>query len=304
MRRRDFMQKSLAAAGLLLSKTLPAVSEEKSATGSTLSVVEGETEKAVRKALEQLGGMARFVKPGCTVLLKPNVSFPNPSAWGSTTSPEAVKTAAQMALEAGAGRVIVADNTMRQGTLCFDRSGLTGALSLMQNVKVLPIQQESFFEEISVPNGKALSTVQIARLARKADVLINMPCAKSHAATDVSFGLKNLMGLVWDRSYFHESTDLDAAIAELAAVIRPALTICDASRALLTAGPTGPGKVAELRTVIAGTDPVAVDAFVLGLAAWNNRTLEPSSVKHIRLAYELGLGELDMKKVDVIRCRL
>ena len=101
--------------------------------------------------------------------------------------------------------------------------------------------------------------MKIAKLLARCDVFINMPCAKSHAATQVSFGLKNLMGLIFDRTYFHSGTDLHTAIAELATVIKPHITILDATRALVTGGPTGPGKVQDMGTIIAGTNPLAVD---------------------------------------------
>jgi len=306
MNRRTFIDKTFSTTvlGSLLSDRLRASEKDSDSSLPLFAAVEGDPEKSVDKAFELLGGIQTFIKPGNVVLLKPNVSFPNPKEWGSTTSPEIIKAVAQLALRAGAQRVIVADNTMRQGTLCFDRCGLTETFAGMEKVHLLPIQQESFFEEIQVPNGKALRSVKIAKLVRKTDVMINMPCAKSHAATDVSFGLKNLMGLIWDRDFFHNRTDLNSAIAELATVIRPQLTILDATRAMLTAGPTGPGKVQELRTIVAGTDPLAVDVFAAGLASWNNRTLQATAIKHLTNAYALGVGKLDLKKVNGVHVKV
>jgi uncharacterized protein (DUF362 family) len=306
--RRDFIKTSLGAAGLCAAGSLlklPNLLAQDSTTVAAgavrpmLAVVEGPVESAVRRAFDIFGGVSTFVRPGQTVLLKPNMSFPNPKIWGSNTSPELVRAVALEVLQAGAARVIVADNTMRKDTVSFDKSGLTEALAGIDKVKLLPIQEESFFTEVSVPNGKALKTVMIARLIQKADVLINLPCAKSHSATDVSFGLKNNMGLIWNRSYFHTGTDLHTAIAELATVIRPHLTILDATRALLTGGPTGPGKVQELNTIIAGTDPLAVDAYTTTLANWNNQSLKPGMVKHLLAASHIGVGEIDLDRMDI-----
>ena len=306
--RRDFIRATCGAAGLFTAGSLiklPNLFAQDSTTvasgaaQSMLAIVEGPVEAAVRKAFDMFGGMSAFVHPGQTVLLKPNMSFPNPKTWGSDTSPELVKTVALEALQAGAARVIVADNTMRKDTESFDRSGLTEALAGIDKVKILPIQEESFFTEVAVPNGKALKTVMIAKLIQKADVFINLPCAKSHSATDVSFGLKNSMGLIWDRGYFHTGTDLHTAIAELATVIRPHLTILDATRAMVTGGPTGPGKVQELNTIIAGTDPLAVDAYATTLVNWNNRSLKPNMVKHLLAASQIGVGEINLDKVNV-----
>jgi uncharacterized protein (DUF362 family) len=263
--------------------------------------VQGPLAAALPKALEPFGGMAAFVKPGATVVLKPNASFPTPRTWGCATSPELVRAVAEEALKAGAGRVLVVDNTMRPGTESFDRTGLTETLASMENVKLFPIQEEKFFVEVPVPEGRALKSVRVARLAQKADALINLPCAKSHSATGVSFGLKNLMGLVWDRGIFHTGADIHTAIADLATVLRPHLTILDATRALVTGGPTGPGRVVSLNTLVAGVDPLAVDATAVGLATWNNRTLGPDSVLHLAAAGRLGLGEIDPARIRLLK---
>jgi uncharacterized protein (DUF362 family) len=310
--RRDFLKTSAGIAGMtavgriltpnpLFGQDSSAVAAAQPAEGAMLAVVHGNATAAVAKALELLGGMSMFVKPGAVVVIKPNVSFPNPKAWGTGTSPEVAVAVAQEALKAGAGRVIVADNTMRKDMESFNKTGLAEALSGIDKVKILALQEESLFVEVQVPNGNAVRSVKIARLAQKADVLINLPCAKSHTATEVSFGLKNNMGLIWDRSFFHTGTDIHAAIAELATVVHHHLTILDATRALLTNGPTGPGKVQEMNLILAGTDPLAVDSYATTLANWNNRTVKPGSIRHLEIASKLGVGEIDPARMRVVK---
>lgn len=133
----------------------------------------------------------------------------------------------------------------------------------------------------------------------RANCLINIPTAKSHSATGVSLGIKNLMGLVWDRTAFHEKMELNRAIAEQLFIIKPKLTIVDCIHALLTRGPSGPGKTVELNTVVASVDPVAADSYTVGLARWYNKEFEGSQVKHIKIAHELGFGEIDVSKMNI-----
>ncbi|MBN1999644.1 DUF362 domain-containing protein [candidate division KSB1 bacterium] len=266
-----------------------------------LGVVQGKIQPALEKALQLVGGIEKFIKPNSTVLLKPNISFPNPEIYASTTNPQVVRAMAQIVLNAGAKRVIVADHTMRDPSLCFKRTGIQAALEELENVKLLALDKDSLYEEVPVDKGQAIKKLKICKLLQRADVVINMPCAKSHVATDVSFGLKNLMGLIWDREYFHSGTDLHTAIAELATVIKPHLTILDATRALETNGPTGPGKVQELNTIVAGVDPLAVDAFALDLANWNNRVLTATTVKHLSHAIKLEIGQADLTKLNIIK---
>jgi uncharacterized protein (DUF362 family) len=93
--------------------------------------------------------------------------------------------------------------------------------------------------------------------------------------------------------------NLHQAIADLATVIRPALTVVDATRALTSGGPGGPGKTVELDTVVAGTDPVAVDSYTVGITQWYNKSFTGRSVKHVVAAAELGLGEIDTAKMNI-----
>lgn len=303
--RRNFFKKSGQAGALLAAGAfLPAAShgeanENNEMKTVDLAVVQGEPARAVARALDLIGGIEKYVHQNDVVLLKPNASFPNPKIWGTTTNPEIVKIVAQLALQAGASRVLVVDNTMQDHALCFARNGLQAELEGMRGVKLIPLTRESAFTEVPVPGGKALKTVKIAKLLKRCQVYINLPCAKSHTATGVSFGLKNQMGLIWDRKFFHAGTDLHTAVAELATIIRPQLTILDATRALVTGGPTGPGKVQELNTIVAGTDPVAIDAYATTLTNWNNRSLTAQSISHLSQAAALGLGEIEINKLVV-----
>jgi uncharacterized protein (DUF362 family) len=264
-----------------------------------LAVIHGSPENAVQKIFEQFGGIEKFVTANCTVLLKPNVSFPNPKTVGSTTSPELIKAVAEAVLKAGAKRVIIADHTMGDSALCFQKTGIESALTSLQNVKIMPLDQESLYSEISIPDGVALKSVKSAKIIERCDLFINLPCAKSHLSTQVSFGLKNLMGLVWDRQFFHSGTDLHTAIAELATVIKPHFTILDATRSLVTGGPTGPGKIQETSTIVAGRDPLAVDSYSASMVNWNNRTTEAATIEHLAIAAKLGIGQSDLKKLVI-----
>jgi len=270
-------------------------------TGLEAVVVKGTPEKAVQRALELLGGIGRFVKKGNIVVLKPNIGFPASPGMGATTSPEVVRMMAELCLGAGAARVMVLDYPVRRPSLCLDRSGIGKACDGLSGVHTLALADRKFYTEKKVPGAEALDTVEIAKDVLDADVFINIPTAKSHSATGVSLGMKNLMGAIWDRNVFHRKLDLDKAIVDLATVLRPHLTVLDATRALTTGGPGGPGEVAKLDTIVAGTDPVAVDACGAELTPWYGRKFAARQVKHILYAGERGLGNLDTASIKIRR---
>jgi len=304
--RRNFLKTAtLTGAALGLSGTLPRWVKGVLAQPPLppdLAVVKGAPEAAVRKAVELLGGISKFVKSGDKVVLKPNASFANTPDWGSTTTPEVLTAVAKLCLEAGAKRVLVMDYPLRASESCREKTGLGKACdALGPKVSFILIDKERYFSEVPVPNGKALQKVAVARELLTPNVLINLPVAKSHSAAGVAFGMKNLMGLVWDRGYFHEHADLHQAIAELSTVIKPRLVILDATRALMTGGPGGPGKTRQLDTVVAGTDPVAVDSYATGLAPWYDKTFTGRQVKYILAASQLGLGQVDLDKLRIAK---
>ncbi|MCK4305722.1 MAG: DUF362 domain-containing protein [Candidatus Eisenbacteria sp.] len=245
---------------------------------------------AVHRAIQALGGIGRFVQPGQVVVVKPNASFETPPDWGATTHPEVIAGVLEACFEAGARRVLIVDHTMKLAQRCFKRSGIADAVAGFPKAKLVSLDKEKVYRELQVPAGKALHVVQVPALMQKADVFINVPTAKAHSATRVSLGLKNLMGLVWDRHRFHHDMDLHQAIADLATVLKPQLTVIDAMRILKTGGPSGPGAVDPFGGVIAGVDPVAVDAFGVGLSTWNGQTCRADQINYIRYAAEHGLG--------------
>lgn len=266
-----------------------------------LAVIEGPAAPAVEKSLEILGGIKRFVKPGDKVVLKPNLGFPTSPDGATTTSPEVVRKVAALCSGAGAGQVLILDYPVRQHEMCLELSGIRSACRDIPKTHTAAITDEKFFREIEVPRGKSLKKVKVARQVLEANVFINLPIAKSHGSAGVTFSMKNLMGIIWDRRAFHWKHDLDQAIADLSTVVRPHLIILDATRVLTDGGPGGPGTIVTPGKIVAGTNPVMVDAFAVGVAKWYGKDFAPRQVKHILKAHELGIGEMDLGNLRIKR---
>ncbi len=254
-------------------------------------MISGEPAAATRKALEAMGGISRFVKKGQRVVIKPNMSFAKTPDFAATTHPLVVAAVARACIEAGAGEVLVLDHTLQRAELCLERAGIREACRGIPGAHVLAVQDRKFFQEIKVPQGKVLERVEVLKDLLDNAVLINVPVAKSHSATGVSLGLKGLMGLIWDRESFHSQFNINEGIADLATVIRPRLTVLDATRALVSGGPGGPGEVRKPNLVIAGTDPVAVDSYGVGIVPWYGQSFKGRQVEHLLTAHQRGAGE-------------
>jgi uncharacterized protein (DUF362 family) len=135
----------------------------------------------------------------------------------------------------------------------------------------------------------------------ESQVLINIPVAKSHSATGVSLGLKGLMGMIWDRESFHSQFNINQGIADLATVIKPQLTILDATRALASGGPGGPGEVKKPNLIVAGIDPIAVDSYGVSIVPWYGQNFKGRQVEHLLISHQRGLGKIDIDQLKIFK---
>ncbi len=296
--RRRFLKMALTGATIALSGK-PILLQAKE--DYDLVVISGEPTAATRKALEALGGISRFVKRGHRVVLKPNMSFARTPDFGATTHPQVVATVAQECIQAGANRVVILDHTLHRAELCLERTGIREACKGISGTYVIAFQERKFFKEVKIPGAMALDRVEVLQEVLESDLLINLPVAKSHSATGVSLGIKGLMGLIWDRESFHSRLNINQALADLATVIKPQLTVLDATRALTSGGPGGPGEVKRLNLIIAGTDPVAVDSYGVGIAPWYGKHFKGRQVEHLLIAHQRGLGKIDTDQLKIYK---
>lgn len=259
-----------------------------------LAVVRG-TDRALtlRKALDELGGVGAFVRPGDRVALKVNAAFASPPVLAATTHPDLVREMARLCLEAGAASVIVLDNPISDPVVAFERSGLAAAARESGARLVLPTA-EVFSPVLLEFAGVHQPWPMLVRPLLEVDRLIALTPVKDHACSGASLTLKGWMGLLGgDRGRLHQ--DLHRVIAELARVVRPTLAVLDGTVSMVRNGPTG-GSLADLEptaTLIAGTDPVAVDAAGAGLLGRS-----PSDLPFLALAQAAGAGRIPAAAAD------
>jgi uncharacterized protein (DUF362 family) len=253
---------------------------------------------ATVRAVELLGGMTRFVPRGARVGLLVNSRFTKP---GTYVKPQITLAVIAMCHEAGAAQIVSLENAptgyWRNATLSPEHREF-----------VDQIQSPRAHRAVSIPRGVNLRTVDVVPDLLECDVYINMPIFKDHAGIRFTGALKNLMGAIADSSNrtFHAGSDpsvdrdgyayLSQSIADANLLRRPTLSVGDATEVLVRGGPFGPGPVRNFRTVVASTDPVALDACgaeILGCPPQNSRML--------RCAQEQGVGTTDLSALMIIR---
>ncbi len=301
MNRREFLKYQLKGILWVMAGGSGILMPEKTLAGGIpdISVVNGKPGPATRAAVELLGGMKQFVKPGNRVVIKPNMSFPSPPERASNTHPEVIREIAAMCMEAGAGRVRVLDHTLGPEELCIERSGIRDACNSISRKMVFSINDGSFYRDVNIPDGKSMKKTEIVKEVLKSDVLIAAPVAKSHSSAGVSLSMKGMMGLNYNRRIMHFRYNLHTSIVDLCTVLKADLTVIDGTRVLSTNGPSGPGKVLKRDTVIASRDMVAADAYAVSIFEWSGQRFKPGQVRHIKEAHERGLGRMDVENLNV-----
>ncbi|GHU95695.1 hypothetical protein AGMMS49974_07780 [Deltaproteobacteria bacterium] len=303
MQRRDFLKWQLVGIGMLgvNASMLTLAGKALADTCPDVAVVKGAPGAAARAAVNMLGGMSRFVKPGQKVVIKPNMSFAQGPETATNTHPEVVREVLVMCKEAGAARVRVLDHVLQDPELSMTRSGIRDICDGVEPGVCRYLTNVSFYQDAELAEGREMRTNVFMCDVLDADVIIAVPVAKSHGSAGVSLAIKGQMGLIYDRRIMHSRYDLNTSIVDLATRVKPGLAIIDATRVLTTNGPGGPGKVIQPGEVIASADPVAADATAVSSYEWYGRKMQPRQVGHIRLAHERGLGNMNIEALTVRR---
>ena len=267
-----------------------------------LAIMRGPAPEAItRAAIAALGGMGRFVKKDDSVIVKPNICVSHGAPENAyTTNPEVVGALVKMCLEAGAREVRVMDLPF-SGTpaVAYERSGIQGAVKRAGGR--MEVMASMKYQEVPIPEGKDIKSWTFYRDVLDVDVLINVPIAKHHSTTWLTLGMKNLMGVILERGQIH--WNIGQRIADLTSLVRPDLTVMDAVRMLMANGPAS-GTLDDVRradTVIAGTDIVAVDSYATTLFSdMQGLVPEAEDIEYIQIGHEMGLGEIDWRKLRVV----
>ncbi len=253
----------------------------------------GEPRALVQRALQDLGGMRRFVGHQDVVVIKPNIAWDRTPEQAANTNPEVVAEVIRQCWGAGAKRVIVTDVSCNEPRRCFHRSGIEAAARAEGAEVILP--DPELYREVDL-GGVVLKTWPVFIPFLEADKVINLPIAKHHSLIGATLGMKNWYGILGgQRNRLHQS--IHQSLVDLAGFMLPTVTLMDCYRILLRNGPTGGSleDVATKKTMVAGTDPVALDAYV-AKAWWN---LDPEHLPYLGMAAARGLGIVDYDKLPV-----
>ena len=306
MNRRDFLIRS-AGAGLAGGAALSIGGYNKlwrSDPGTMkydmVALMGGTPDAMFDLGIQELGGIGAYVQKGQKVLVKPNIGWDVIPELGATTNPLLVKRIIEHCFKAGAREVYVFDHTCDNWINCYKNSGIE-ASAKSAGARVVPGNSENYYQEVQIPDGVSLKSAQVHELLLETDVFINVPILKVHDSTAITCCLKNMMGVVWDRRYWH-SNNLHQCIADYALFEKkPALNIIDCFNVMVKNGPMGISKddLVQMKSQIITSDWVAGDA-----AAAKMLKMEPSMIDYINIAHKMGIGNMKLESLNIRRIKM
>lgn len=261
--------------------------------------------EAVAKAVElAIGSPDAIIKPGQKVLIKPNLAFQAPPESFAVVDPRVVEAVVAYFKEnSKAGEVWVGDNPslglhVGRAKPAFEASGMEEAARRGGADKVIYFD-ETEVVEVEIPEAKVFKKAAIFKPVLDADVIINLPKMKVHLAGTVTLSLKNWNGIIpnvhpSDQQQGAHRIDLGQKFADLYRAVKADLTIVDAIIGMEGQGPHA-GTPVEMNLIIAGADMVATDAVTSNVMGF-----DPMEIPAVRCAGTEGLGEIDLKNIEVV----
>ena len=306
MKRREFLKKSIGAGlftGSLLSigsygKIFANTTQNSQVNYDLVAIKGGEPDKMFDRAMEAMGGMRKYVKPGQKVVVKPNIGWDVVPEKAANTNPKLVKRIIEHCFEAGAKKVYVFDHTCDEWRKCYDSSGIEKAAK-EAGATVAPGHTESYYQKVDVPKGEVMKDAKEHELILESDVFINVPILKDHSSARMTIAMKNLMGVVWDRGFWHRN-GLHQCIADFVSYRQPDLNIVDAYRVMRRNGPRGVSidDVTTMKYQIISDDIVAADTAAAKIYPSDEK------VPHIQMAAKKGYGQADLSKLKIGRLKI
>lgn len=307
MKRRDFIIKGLGAGVLVgsgaslngFSRLMGNPAAPEDGVFDLIAVKGTDPAAMFDEGINSIGGMAEFVKPGQTVVIKPNIGWDAKPERAANTNPELIGRIIKRCYEADAKSVKVFDNTCDEWKKCYANSGIEKEVKDAGG-SIIPGNSESYYKNVQVPEGKSLTEAKVHKLIIDSDVFINVPILKSHGSAKLTVAMKNLMGVVWDRRWWHKN-DLHQCIADYATFCKPDLNIIDAYRVMKRNGPRGVSveDVIRLDSLIISKDIVAADAAAAKLFGF-----EPDDIPYILIADEMGTGTMNLESLNINRIKM
>lgn len=252
---------------------------------------------SIKRMLQYLGGIEKFVKRGEKVILKPNLLVGKAPEKHVTTHPSIVEAVSKLILEAGATPLIGDSPVLGNLESVAKKAGLTEVANRL-GIKLLPFEKSV---EVKGLDSEVFKKIEVAQEALEAHAIINLPKLKTHSQMLLTLGVKNMFGCVVGlrKSQWHMKAGSDrdyfaTMLLELCQLLKPTLTIMDGIVGMEGPGPQS-GTPVKLGLITASANPVALDASISALL-----DIDPENYPLLRVARRKRLTGSRLNEIEVV----
>ena len=247
---------------------------------------ERDLERTFIEAVELIGGFGTLKSP---FIIKPNLCTDVDATGVATTNVKSVEALMNVVLENDenlAIRIVESDSESKYAEDAFEKLGFKRLEKRFTDsgfdVSLINLSQEPT-EEVKW-DGLYFKRPRLHKVLMEDGYFVSLAVAKTHSLTFVTGVMKNLFGLLprKDQSFYHPH--INEVIVDLNRLIKPDLCIVDAVRGL--EGVLS-GRTRRLNLVIAGRQPLSVDAAMTRVMGFN-----PERIRHLAMGEKYALGTL------------
>lgn len=301
--RREFLQAGVAGTlAVLLPGRLLRGAAARSAT--KLWVFHGPDKTRLMNAcmntIDADGGLGLLDKNVKKLSLKVNAAWARPPRFAADTNPQLVEAFLKGCRKRGIQQLVLPEHPCDRAKDSFSQSGIL-AVAKANGAKMLDLRSEkNAYVSQTLPKAKNLTRVQVAREVLETDSLVNMPVVKHHGGARMTAAMKNWMGSVRDRGFWHRH-NLHQCIADFSTFIQPQWTILDATSIMMDRGPKGPSRnMKRPDLLVLSRDPVAADSYAATLLYKRG----PEDVPYLPIAGRMGIGETNIDEMSVEKIKV
>lgn len=250
---------------------------------------------SLKRAIELLGGISKYVNKGERILLKPNILSARPPESGVDTHPEVIRAVARIVRQAGAD-VRVGDSPGGYG---FKSAGSTYEASGIKKMC-----EEEAIELVEFDKAANVNGIPLAVAAKEVDGIFSIPKMKTHNLMTITGAIKNSFGLAVGlyKTDCHAKAPKPKEFAKFVVDVfecaPPRLIIMDGIVAMEGEGPAA-GELRNAGLILVSDDAVACDAVFSHLVG-----LSPLVIHTTSEAYKRNIGQADLSKIEILGERL
>ena len=216
---------------------------------------------ALKKGIDLVGGIEKFVNKDEKILIKPNLLKPRSPEYAVTTHPSVFEAMVKILKENDYKNISYGDSPGKGSTISVAKESGLYDIGEKYNIELKDFSQGN---TVHNPENDFAKQFEIANAVTESDSIISISKMKTHQLTRITGAIKNIFGCVngfnkgASHVKFSDGESFSKMLIDLVKTIKPKLNIMDGVVAMEGNGP-GSGTPTKMNVLLISEDPIALD---------------------------------------------